>query len=597
MTPAPVAPEDRVETKPRGRVARWLWPILFVAVAIASFSPALRTPYLLDDYLHASMIEGTFPVHRGPMELYDFVGDTDRDALLARGVLPWWSDVHLKIRFLRPLPSLLRFAEHRLFGSSPFLFHVHSLGWWALAVLAARRLFRRLLDARAAAIATVVFALAPCHTLPLAWLANREALVSLTFGTLGLSSYLSFRERRTARGALASAALFSLGFLSGEYAVCFLGYVLAFETARARTGEGSWRRISGILPFMIPATAYLAIRGVLGYGTRGSAFYADPFASPGDFLRSAPRRLLTLMVDAWFSLDGESLNSKTPLWTLGLLCVFAVLVLARPVQRAMVALPIAERLAARAMLLGSVLCLAPVLAVVPSPRLLGASLLGIAPIVGVLLAKAWFSSAEVPSIESSGARLHRELGQFAALVIGFAHLIHAPLTAFNGGRSLRAGAMVFQEQAESLRVQLKTPQDAELVFLRGFGGCFFLPFALGVGKAPPKSWRILSQTGHVLVEREGPKTLRLTVPKGSSAFPTGVGNLFRPERATLAPGDKLSVPGLRVEVLEATSAGPSVLRFQFDEDLEQSTTVWVTESRGGFRETPPPAVDFGMPIN
>ncbi|MFO0667599.1 MAG: hypothetical protein U0174_26845 [Polyangiaceae bacterium] len=578
----PLKPESRLPSWAAG----WLPRVVFVLVAAIAFSPAVRTPYLLDDYLHACMIEGTFPVHRGPTELYDFVSDGDRETLRSRGVLPWWSDAGLKIRFLRPLPSLLRFGEHRFFGSSPFLFHLHSFAWWGMAVLAARRLFRKLLSPRASAIATLVFALAPCHTLPLAWLANREALVSLTFGTLGLSSYLSFRQTRTMQGAVTSAAFFTLAFLSGEYAVCFFGYVLAFEflwSARERLVV----RVVRAMPFLGPAAAYLALRAVRGYGTRGSAFYADPFSAPADFLRSAPRRLLTMLVDAWFSLDGESLNSKTPLWVLGLLCAFAFLVLLGPFRKAIAALPEAEGRATRALLLGSVLCLAPVLAVVPSSRLLGAAVLGLSAPVAVLLTRAWYDAPQSTN----------ELGQFAALAMGFAHLVHAPITAFSGGLSLRAGALVFQEQATSLRAQLKAPADAELVTMRGFGGSFFLPFALGVGAVPPKQWRILSQTGHVLVEREGPKVLRLTVPKDSSAFPTGVGNLFRPERATFKPGDTLSVPGLHVKVLAVSKTGPSVLLFEFEQELERSSVVWVTESRAGFRETPPPEVGFGVPID
>lgn len=585
-----------------GPFRRWLLPLAMLALGVVAFSPAVRTPYLLDDYLHASMIEGTFPVHRGPTELYDFVGDTDRAALRERGVLPWWSDETLKIRFLRPLPSLLRFGEHRLFGSSPLLFHMHSFAWWAFAVFAAYRLFRRLLQPRAAALATVIFGLAPCHTLPLAWLANREALVSLTFGTLGLSSYLSFREHLRLSAALRAAVLFSLGFLSGEYAVCFFGYVLAFEIVRTR--ERWTSRARGMLPFVVPASIYLGARAVLGYGTRGSAFYADPFATPIDFLGSAPRRLLTMLADAWFTLDGESLNSKTPLWLLGILVAFGGVVLLAPFRNALSSLPDEERRSVHALLLGSVLCLAPVLAVVPSPRLLGASVLGIAAGVSVLLCRAWFSDVadDAYGVEPTNAierrlRLRRELGHFAALSVGFLHLVHAPLTAFAGGLTLRAGALVFQEQAASLKTQLGDAREARMVILRGFGGSFFLPFALGVGAAPPKNWRILSQTGHVLVEREGPKTLRMTVPADSTAFPTGVGNLFRPATAHYAAGDKLAVPGLSVEILEATSAGPSVLRFQFEEDLDKSGVVWVTESRTGFRQTPPPAVDFGVPIN
>ena len=76
-----------------------------------TFLPALRSPYLLDDYLHQSMVDGTFPGHRGPFNLYDFVNDTDRAVMLERGILPWWADPELKVRFFRPLSSLLLWID------------------------------------------------------------------------------------------------------------------------------------------------------------------------------------------------------------------------------------------------------------------------------------------------------------------------------------------------------------------------------------------------------------------------------------------------------------------------------------------------------
>src|SRR5262249_27126052 len=159
---------------------------------------------------------------------------------------------------------------------------------------------RRLLAPRAAAIATVIFAIAPCHALPLAWLANREALISLTLGTLALGAYLRWREERTARAFAVATALFPVAVVGGDDALCLGGYVVAFEIVRR---ERPWRRISGLVPFAAPAAAYLWVRARLGYGTRGSGFYTDPFREPVAFLRVAPRRLATLLGEAWLSLD------------------------------------------------------------------------------------------------------------------------------------------------------------------------------------------------------------------------------------------------------------------------------------------------------
>ncbi|HMY20284.1 MAG TPA: acetyl-CoA hydrolase/transferase C-terminal domain-containing protein, partial [Polyangium sp.] len=53
----------------------WL-PILALLLAgLVIYYPTLRSPFLLDDYLHAAMVDGTFPCKRGIFDLYDFVND------------------------------------------------------------------------------------------------------------------------------------------------------------------------------------------------------------------------------------------------------------------------------------------------------------------------------------------------------------------------------------------------------------------------------------------------------------------------------------------------------------------------------------------
>ena len=88
---------------------------------------ALRGPLALDDFMQRALIEGRPIPKRGPLNLYDFVANDNRTALLDQGAIPWWSDPHLTIRFLRPLPSALVWADHRLFGYAAFGPHVLSL--------------------------------------------------------------------------------------------------------------------------------------------------------------------------------------------------------------------------------------------------------------------------------------------------------------------------------------------------------------------------------------------------------------------------------------------------------------------------------------
>src|SRR5690242_133234 len=71
------------ETRKKRRRSRLLLLLLLLAGA-GLFSPAILSPLFLDDYLQGAMVEGTFPARRGPFDLYAFVDDGDRAALVAQ---------------------------------------------------------------------------------------------------------------------------------------------------------------------------------------------------------------------------------------------------------------------------------------------------------------------------------------------------------------------------------------------------------------------------------------------------------------------------------------------------------------------------------
>ena len=204
------------------------WLSIVVGLGALIHLGALRTGFLLDDFIHESMLRGTFPAARHPLDLYNFVDDSDRAEMMERGILPWWTHPELTIRFFRPLSSALIWLDHRLLGQSALLMHLHSLAWWVAMVLAAFALYRAFLGERVARLAVLVFALAPAHSMPIAWLANRDALISLALGIPALLVYTRARESRSTRDVLLSFAIFSLAFLGGEYTLSFVAYVLSF---------------------------------------------------------------------------------------------------------------------------------------------------------------------------------------------------------------------------------------------------------------------------------------------------------------------------------------------------------------------------------
>jgi hypothetical protein len=600
------APPARSRSRKFSVHSRHLLGFLLLAGAIV-FSPALRSHYLLDDYLHASMVAGAYPAPRGPFDLYNFVTDADRAILLDRGMLPWWSDPRLTIRFFRPLSSALVWLEHRALGPleghtlGTRLLHFHSFLWWGAVVLVAHAFFRRLLARRPARIATVVFALAPCHALPLGWLANREVLVSLAFGIPGLTVYLRWRgalrpdgegggsSGGRLRDAALAALLFGLAMLGGEYAICLAGYIVAFEATREPFGR-FWQRVAGMLPFAVPTVAYLALRRSLGCGTLGSGFYADPIREPRTFLAYVPRRLTTLLLDEWFSLDHQTLIPQTQWWLLALIGLAAAVIVLLPLRRVLARLDEPQRRVAEWLAPGSVLALAPVLAVVPSPRVLGASMLGAAAVVAWLLDHAWFSE------RAPTGRGDERIG-FAALVVGFAQLVHAPMTGWLIGRYYQDEADTFLEHTSALRARMEDPANTELVVARAIASAFFLPFAIDPHGVPPARWRVLSQTGHVLAIRRDDRTLDLIVPATQSIFPAASGNLFRSEQSKLSVGEVFTVPGLRATVLDMGDTGPRAVRIELDRPLDDPPYFWISDTTRGFLDATPPAEGFGKPLD
>lgn len=563
-----------------------------------TFLPAIGTPFLLDDYMHTAMIEGTFCAPRGPFDLYDFVGDRDRHVLLDRGQLPWWTHPELKIRFFRPLSSALRWSEQRLFGARPLLFHIHSFAWWAAAVLAARALFRSLLRPRAALIAVVVFALGSWHAVPIAWLANREVLLSITFGGLGLAAYARWLDARRGRDAALATTLFSLALLAGEYGLCLGGYILAIELFRRKTPL--FARFSGLLPFAVPALVYLAARGALGYGTNASEFYYDPLREPLSYLQAAPERLATLLVEEWLTLGSNVWGTTEPRAVVVACLVVLVVVVFSPLRRAIGALEDERKRTAKWLLAGSFLSLAPVLAVVPGPRLLGLSALGMAALLGVFFDHAWFDGDArdgAPQANATGPKPRRQFTGFAATVLGFCHFVHGPVSTCLWSAELRRSTIGYAASAAALSRHIGDVATSEVIMVRGLGGMIFGPFALDPRGISPARYRILAHTGHLLVLRRDARTIELVTAATQGIYATGPGNLFRSSKSPLLAGDTIALRGMTVQVLETSPHGPRRVRVTFDRDLDDAPFVLAEEGFDGFRTVVLPPAGFGAPFD
>src|SRR5438552_1688825 len=98
----------------RWLAARWA-PAVAISLGLALASPALTGDFIADDHLHRLLVRdapGIPGLARRPFDLFTFAdGDPDHAAQLRdAGVYPWWTDLHARLAFLRPLTS----ATHAL---------------------------------------------------------------------------------------------------------------------------------------------------------------------------------------------------------------------------------------------------------------------------------------------------------------------------------------------------------------------------------------------------------------------------------------------------------------------------------------------------
>ena len=546
---------------------------------------AIRTGFLLDDFLHIAMLEGNFPVDRHPLDLYAFVDDHDRDTLLAHGVVPWWTHPHLTIRFLRPVSSATIWLDHALFGRNALAMHVHSLLWWAAMVVLAFFLYRRLLGERVARLAAFVFALAPCHAMPMAWLANRDALISLTLGLVAFHAYVRARETGRAAALLGATLLFSVALSAGEYTLLFTAFVLGFELVRK--GDSLARRLVGLGTFGVPCAVYMGIRSALHYGAAGSGFYNDPFTAPELFLWFAPRRLATLFLDAWLSLDNDSVRWSIPSWALGL-AMLAVILGVGGVLRHQLRDEEEKgetRRVAAFFAVAMFLAFIPVLSAVPSPRLLGGVMLAVAPLVGLVLERAWFPARPQPR------RGWPEAAQLTALCLGFAHLVHGPGTMALLDEQFRTSGETFQRQIESLRAMGDLVHGPGAVVVRGSGTGFFVPFAIAEDGELPDHFSMLTWTSEALVLRTGPRTLQIYSDAESALFPWAEGNLYNEAGWMTQVGDRFPAPGMVVTVTDVVDGRVTGASVELDE--VGLSRLWLNETGKSYFASPLPAEGEG----
>jgi hypothetical protein len=565
------------------------------ALALVVTLPALWADLGLDDYWHRNALRGGGLQTLGQrplLQLFNYLpGDpAGRSALEQTGIVGWWASPDLRGSFFRPLAVASHLLDYALWPDAIVLQHAHSLLWYALGVLAVALLLRQVgRDPRAlaaAGLAALMFAVDEAHCLPAGWLANRNAVMALVFGALGLLWHIRWR-RRGGPGRLAlSLLLLALSLLSAEAALGVLAYLAAYQLVLDRGPLR--RRLLGLLPALLLVAGWRWLHGGLGYGVVASGMYIDPLVEPRQFLRGlldrGPVLLLAqwaqVMIDSWMALPRAL---QVGLTAAGLLLLAGLAALFLPLLR--------RSPEARFWALGMLLSLVPAASAFPMGRLnlfvgIGAC--------GLLATHAY-------SLDIRGGK-HGQGGGWRRRVTGALVWVHLPLAVplmvlslvllpHVMGQVTRVSTTATGNRPAVARQTLIVVNGIDLVTI-------YLPSILeerGL-PVPRHTAQLASAFSQLRLRRVDPRTLEITA--GDGFLERDADRLMWSPTRPFRAGQTRQRPGYTARVLRVTADGrPRTVRFRFGVPLEHPSLLWRVFQDGALRplSLPPPGEEVDLP--
>ncbi len=562
---------------PRSRLATLLaskrigW--IAVGVAVVLNLPSIPTGWYLDDLVHRAQF-----LEIGPMtdssnmtdRMFDFLSGDPEQILSYKeiGVLPWWTDDTLKIRFWRPLSSLTHVVDYTLWPDRSGWMHVHNLAWLALLIGATAAIYRRLIAIPwVAGLAALLYALDDAHGMPVAFLANRNALVATGFGVLSLWCHDRARRDGWTPGAALSPMAFLAALLGGESGIGAAPYLLGYALFLER--KSGVARFASIAPHALVGIVWLAVYKISGYGTAGSGFYLDPVAEPAAWFAQFLIRAPLLLLGQWFLPPSSFAFAWNEAQTLSV-AIFAVAFLGvlflflRPLLR--------EDATARFFTFGMLVSVVPITAGFPHDRLLFFVGVGAMGLLAMLLARLLDRS------------LSPFLGRVFAWVLIVVHVVLAPALQLLMNASIAAQEPLYADAPRSL------PSDSRLESQRllivnhplSFYGQYSLVVPRFDGRAAPASMLMLAPgDSSLVVERPSKDTLLIEAESGWMG--TSFDILYRARTRSFPPDYRVTLSDVRIAVVEWMDDGrPKKVRFTFERELEDARFRWVVFEDGRY---------------
>ncbi len=568
---------------------------IIILAALLLVSPALCTGLVADDLIHELMLDphpGIEGIRYRPLDLFAFAtGDAIANhQLMEEGVFPWWADRHVLLAFWRPLSSLSHLLNHWLWAHHASLMHLQSMAWFGAALVAILGVYRRwLVPPWVAGLALLLYAVDDARAPAVAWVANRNALVSMAFALPALLLHDRWRREASRRARWLATGCLAVGLLAGETACALVGYLVAYAVCLDR---GALRgRALSLLPYAVVLVVWRILYVWTGHGVAGSGIYMDLGHDPIGFLRVTAVRLPLLLAAAilgpWADL-WEPLGLLAPAWQpwlLGwsgfVLAAFGVMVW-----------PLAKRdPVTRFFALGSVLATVPMCSTFVHDRLLMVPCIGTMALVARLIG-AWVEDRD----QRSRART-ATVG-----ILAMAHLVVAPILApMRAYAAVDGSNRMLRHAYDSLPSDTTITHQTVILVNPPFDPfvAYFPVYRQAEHVPRPERLRwIANGTTPLRLQRVDERTLLVRAKYGWLS--TVSERMLRdPEKAPARAGDTIDLRDVSFEVVEVMDGRPSEVRVRFEVPLDDPGFVWLQWGADGSGFVPfrPPPVGESVELD
>jgi hypothetical protein len=566
----------------RGWLGGRFLPYQLAAAAALLLAPTITSGLYLDDFAQRLAVEHPERVPLARLDLFAVISQQPelRSELKELGVYFWWIGPDTKVAYWRPLAALTHVFDYSVWPHWAWLMHLENFAWYAALIVACAGLYRRFVPvAWVAGLAVDMYAFDPSHAGPVAWIANRNALMSTLFGVLALLAHDAWRRGRRRAFAFAAPALLLLALLSAESGIAIAGYLVAYALCIDREERAG--RILSLAPGAFVIVVWRAVYVALGHGIASSGAIADPLVDPIGFAQRAAQSIPIQLASALTTLSPDVLTRHPRALAVGAVVATALLVL---VGRAFWAVLRRDDVA-RFFAVGALLSSLPLGATLPSDRHLfwvGIGAIG-------LVSKV----AEALDARRVGIPVPRGLQGW----IGGALIVCRAGTPF--AFALRGeGPSVMQYSLE--RVAATLPNDAAtpgqtVVVLNAPVDVFasVVPvLCIAKGKPFPKHMYFLyAGRDDLTVSRVDADALDVRPRRGWMPDVTERSYRSEPFRA----GEVVDMARMRAEVRALTpDRRADDVRFTFTENLDDPSLVWMQWGARGLERVAPPRVGEAM---